>query len=446
MKEKFQFFQAPKEYEGQQVTKDSGVPMGLGLLAKTIKETNPKAFIEIFDGNFESLQKMLEKISEGSVVGVSDWYSNHQNSLKILKQAKMKSKDTITIMGGPNATQLADRLLKNHDYIDYVVMGDGEEAMAKLSCEENPENIPNLYYRDKNGEIKFSFIKDAKLNKIYDFDSFDEKTVKYYVKNNSPAPLSSIRGCPKQPRCKFCSLPTIKLRTMDTKLVWQQIAKLNKKYGVKYFFETGDNFIVGDFPEQLLANRPDEFGHIEFRIYANPKQITEKNVKILKKLNVKRIFIGLESGSNELLNELDKRYKTEDVEKALDLLKDSGIEIQLPFMYGIPGETRRTMEKTYQFAKILIEKYPNISDILSTRILPLIGCEYFRQLAANEKVRAEYPGDLDKDDEIDYKKLNELLIKYMTEVTSEEVEEYIQKTSELIRVKGGQAGSFGIIK
>lgn len=442
---KIQFFQAPKTYESQQVTKDVGVPMGLGLLAEAIKEVNPKAVVEIFDGNVESLKEMLEKISEGSIVGVSDWYSNHANSLDILKQAKIKDKNTTTIMGGPNATHLADRLLKNHDYIDYVIVGDGEESMAKLSSGENPENIPNLYYRDISGEVKFSFKKDAKLDKMYDLDSFDKKTVKRYTENDNPAPLSSIRGCPKTPRCKFCSLPTMKLRTMETNLVWEQIRKLNQKNGIKYFFETGDDFVIGDFPEQLLANRPEELSEVEFRIYASPRQITEKNVEILKKLNVKRIFIGLESGDEGLLKELNKRYTTEDVERSLDLLKNSGIEIQLPFMYGIPGETDETMEKTYQFAKRLIEKYPNITDILSTRLLPLVGCEYFKKLAENEKVKSEYPGDLEKDDEIDYKKLNELLIKHMTTVTSEDVEKYIQKTSELIKSKGGQSGSFGIV-
>lgn len=445
---KVQLFHPPEDkgYSGEaEVKKLRALPIGLEIIAKSIEKENPEAIVEIFDGNIESLENLLEKISAG-IVGVSDWYSKHDNALKILEEAKRKG--SVTVIGGPNAAHSAERILKNHQFVDYVVAGDGEEAMAKLVADEKPEMIPNLYWRTKDGDIQFSFSKQAEMDKKYDLRHLDKETIKIYKKENNPFLLSSIRGCVKAAsgkRCIFCSLREKGVRTMDTNLVWEQIRELNNKYGTNYYFETGDSFFVKDFPEMLLANRPEDLKDIEFRIYASPEQLTEENVEILKKLNVKKVFVGIETADEELLKKLGKHYKKRHIIKAVELLNKADIEMQCPFMYGIPGETQETMEETYQFAKELIEKYPNIKDILSGHLIPLIGTEMFEKIKNNEAIKKEYKGDLEEDDELDYEQLVELQTKYLTQVSKEEINEYINKTRKLIEGRGS-VGAFGVVK
>jgi radical SAM superfamily enzyme YgiQ (UPF0313 family) len=98
---------------------------------------------------------------DGEYIGVQDWYTKHENSLTLLRAAKEKG--ATTLIGGPNANHLAERLLANNDFIDYVVIEDGEDAVRQLISGVPPEIIPNLCYRNESGEPVRNKIVNAKL-------------------------------------------------------------------------------------------------------------------------------------------------------------------------------------------------------------------------------------------------------------------------------------------
>jgi len=232
-----------------------------------------------------------------------------------------------------------------------------------------------------------------------------------------------------------------KLKIMGAKQVWEQIDILNGQYGLDYFFETGDSFIVGRYSELLLESRPEHLKKIKFRIYASPDQITEDNIKILKQLNVQEIFLGVESVDENVLKQAGKKYGRKDIDWALKLTYDQGITVQVPFIYGLPGETEESMELSYQYARQIIEEYSEVK-LLVSRAIPLIGSKLFGDLRADERVKADYQGDLDKDDSFDYGSLIRLQSKYKTDVSYETVLEYIHKTKELVEEKN--TAGFGI--
>jgi radical SAM superfamily enzyme YgiQ (UPF0313 family) len=202
---------------------------------------------------------------------------------------------------------------------------------------------------------------------------------------------------------------------------------------------------VGKYLQLLLKNRPNDLQDTQLRFYASPKNLNEaKNVQLLKDLNVKEIFLGLETVNDELLQILKKDYTREDIIKALELLYEANIDVQIPFMYGIPSESNETLEENYQFAKEVIEKFPNIKKMLSGFIIPLIGTSLFEMVRNHKAIKAEYPGNLDEDDILDYDLLVRLMIKYFTKVSYEQVKDYIHKTADLIADQT-KVGGFGII-
>lgn len=408
-------------------------PIGLAIIAKAVKD----AEVEILDGKDLSIDEIAKELN-GDIIGTTDIYSNHKNALEILRQAK--SKGAVTFIGGPNVTHLAENILRNHEYVDYTAVGDGEVALSMFVSGENKENIPNLVYRG-HGQIIRNKIRNAPLNILFDLEDILNLTLDI----EKAVSISSIRGCikaEKQRRCSFCSMDN-KLNTMHPELVWQQIRILHEKYGAAFFWETGDSFIVGDFPQRLIAARPDDLRHIQFKMYTSPDQLNEVNVKTLGDLNARDIYVGIESVNDLILKRANKSYTISDIEDALYLLEEQGISpIHVPFIYGLPGETQKTAEESFRFAEKLARKHPDMK-IVSSLPIPFPGTQLFNNLRNNQKAREEYPGDLYKDDFFDYKKLIQIQTKYFTSVDYDTLCTYIGRTRQLIS-KEGNVTSFYI--
>ncbi len=408
-------------YTPTQLTDFFSAPTGLCLIASDLNHPT-----KILDGNLLTIDKILEKIN-GDIVGVSDIYSSHENSLKILKKAKEKG--SITVLGGPHVNYLAERILKNNDFVDYVIVGDGEESFPKLVNGESLDKIPNLVYRKDNKIIR-NKREYVRLNHLFDLENLEN--LDYYLKK--PASLSLIRGCikaEKKERCSFCSMDN-KLKLMDPDLAWHQIRILYEKYGIDLFMEAGDTFFVGNYPEKLLNARPNDLEFIiTKKVFARPDEINDKNIEILKALNVEYVFIGIETMNDRLLRIANKGYYVNDIKNAINLARNSGVKLHVPFIYGLSGETRETAERNYEFAKHLVESFSGIKIISSTAV-PLPGSELFQQLMFNPNSIKDYPGDIHNDDVLNYAALVKLQIKYNTQITFEYALEMVEKTKDLI--------------
>lgn len=406
-------------------------PIGLALLAKAVKRIGT-CDVSVLDGNGIPLGDLLQL--QADVVGVSSVYTMHGDGLRILEAAKQKG--AITLMGGPNTSALAERILRNNPFVDYVVVGDGEESLPALLQGEPPPQIPGLVYRDGD-RIMRSPVKPVKLDLLFDL----EETVGPTYKREIPFPTASIRGCIKASqigRCSFCSMEQ-DLRVMAPKLVWEQIDLLSTEYGYSYFSESGDSFIVGNFPLRLLQARPNTLRDIKFKIYAGPEQINKEIVSILANLGVIEVFLGVESIDQEVLQRAGKACSPEQIRKAVSLLDDAGIRMHVPFIYGLPGETKESMQRSFEFAQGLTSC--NGMMFLSSNAIPLAGSELFSMLRSNSHVRQDYPGNLDADDSFDYEKLLELQTHYCTGLDLGLVMEFVQRTRALL--PAGRVGRFG---
>jgi anaerobic magnesium-protoporphyrin IX monomethyl ester cyclase len=420
-------------YSPNQLRDLISVPAQLNLLAATIRE---EVDVEVIDGLSLPLETTLDKIDAGWL-GVNDIFSYHQNAMQIMKTAKENGAKTI--VGGPHVNHIANRILNNHQYVDYAVVGDGEEALPLLIAGEKEENIPNLVYR-KDGEIVANPRKHLRPSIIFDLEDLVDWQA--FDKDNF-FPLAGIKGCVKaaqSKRCSFCAIDN-RLKVMDPELYWQQVDILHSKYGVNKYWEGGDSFVVGNWPEKLLAARPGHLSQIGLKGYVTAKQVTPETVEILKALNFVEVFIGVESANDEILKNVDKGYSFADIERAVELFADWDIDGHFPFLYNLPGETSETAERTYRFAASLAERFPEAKYIASTVVI-LPGTEHFEMMRTNPKVRAEYPGDLDKDDVLDTGILSQLWSKHIVHTNHDEMREFVRKTWAL--AKEGAYSSFYI--
>src|ERR1043165_1177963 len=126
-------------------------PLGLVLLGNVLRNEFPHLGVRILDGNYFSTESIKQILDDGifDFVGLSDWFTNHENCLTIARYAKSTNPVAKVALGGPNAGHLARQILNNNGFIDYVVNNDGEDAIKALVEGKTPSRVPNLYYRSE---------------------------------------------------------------------------------------------------------------------------------------------------------------------------------------------------------------------------------------------------------------------------------------------------------
>jgi radical SAM superfamily enzyme YgiQ (UPF0313 family) len=413
-------------------------PIGLVVLSSYLKrKLNTKTInVEIFDGNVSDIQTIKNKL-KGDYIGFSDWFTNHENSLLLAKAAKQRNPNAIIIFGGPNASNLGKRLLYNHKEIDYVVYGDGEEALLNIIKQSV---LINTWSR--NGEsIVFSEKRTVAIEETVPFDFediYETDVIKYRNHDNelglTPIPISSIRGCMKaitDGPCSYCAIPRFsKVNMMPPDLVWKQIIFLKQKYGVDYFLEAGDNFLNGDFHRKMLSQKPSNI-NVKFRIYTDFESLNYNEIDVLKELGVKEIYIGLENVAHYVVT---KAYRGVDKEKVIDIISylyNKEIDVFLPFLFGLPGESLSSLCENYDFAERLLSTNTSIKRLVFSLAIPLIGTRWFSDLENNQNVVNEYykitGKNLAVDDLIEYEILSLLSIKYFTSVSFMEIYNVLKK-------------------
>mgnify|MGYP003880655725 CR=1 FL=1 len=155
---------------------------------------------------------------------------------------------------------------------------------------------------------------------------------------------------------------------MRARQVWEQVGHLHETHGVSYFFETGDDFMVGSYPKALLARRPTGLSDIRWRIYAYPAGLTEEGVATLSLLNVRTVFMGVESITSQALRRAGRRgYGGGEIEKIVARARAAGLRLITSFIFGLEGETVDSTARNRDFIARLATTYPDVFEAISIR-------------------------------------------------------------------------------
>jgi radical SAM superfamily enzyme YgiQ (UPF0313 family) len=384
--------------------------------------------VRILDGNHHVAPAIRRAIKEfqPDFFGLTDWFSNHKNCIELARYVKSACPETRVAFGGPNAGHLARQILRNHSEVDYVVANDGENAILNLIRGTRTEHIPNLFYRRSPDEIAFTFAQHTDLNSIPMFHCdfvglteslrpYDCRSAGYRPEYLTPFPVSSIRGCIKavtSGRCAYCSIPGDKIQLVSPDRFWRQIIALRERYGIEYFFETGDDFVVGTYPERLLRAKPSGL-RVRFRVYTQPSSVTPATLKTLANLGVSDIFIGTENVDPSILEKSGKPYDTKRIPSMMRLLGDFGIRPHLTFLFGLPGETLQSASLNASYALSIATEYRHlIKRLLFSLAVPIVGSAWYDRLRADPNVTRHYElltgRALASDDTPDYQLLADL--------------------------------------
>ena len=343
-----------------------GFPLGLGYLAAVLKQ---KGFeISIIDACFDStsIEEIIDKIKiyQPDLVGIGSLTHLLKSSIELAKKIKEYNNNIKIAFGGPHATYDYENLLRLK-YIDYIVIGEGEQTFLEL-CEKLRDNEPiedvkGIAFMGSGGTLKKApyrpLIEDLdKLpfpaRELLDFNKY----IKSYGLLEKSVDVMSSRGCTN--RCVFCSSSHLfgKWRTRSPENIIAEIKELVTKYPeIKSINFMDDDFTADKVRVLRLCNLiiSEGLSRYDWVCLARVDQLDEEMVFNMKAAGCKRVHLGIESGSPEILKNINKRISLDEARSAVDLLTKSGIEPYSFFMVGHPGETDETIALTKRFAKEL---------------------------------------------------------------------------------------------
>jgi radical SAM superfamily enzyme YgiQ (UPF0313 family) len=274
--------------------------------------------------------------------------------IKIAEIAKTINKKIITILICWSLTTVPKDVLKEAPNIDfYIVDFFYERPILELIERSNYENIEGIAF-NKDDEVmvrdpnikpyNFNLIGKPDWGLIQDFN-------KYWVQVPSIRPwtfIISVKGCGMN--CSFCTIAKIKPALRDVQMVGDEIEYLYRNRGIRYFsfFDATFNLHTGRAHDicQEIINR-DLKG---LKWYANIRANISKELAIeMKNAGCNGVSIGIESGSQQILDRANKKINIKQAEETIENLKKIGIKQYTSFILGLPGETIESMHETKQF-------------------------------------------------------------------------------------------------
>jgi len=381
--------------------------IGIGYIASYSRARGKK--IEILDiaARGWSLKQAVEYICDSPppLIGISILFQ--EGAAEALAFARMLRKGGVKshiIVGGIYPTFEYQNLLQNHPEIDSVCIGEGVETfyylLESLLKGADISKVEGIALR-KDGSI----VTTPPRAPLMDLDTLPfpaRDVLPFTLKRKTYAPIVSSRGC--YGRCSFCSVSGFftsikaRYRARNPERVADEIESLIEEYGVRRFTFDDANFMGAG---RAGRERAAEFARIvmerglkiEYSIQCRCDNVERELFKLMKESGLVRVYLGVESGSQPQLDRYRKDSSVEENLRALQLLADLGIFVQMGFIMFDPLATVDDISANQQFLADVKAMFPE--DKLgylspTTKLIPLSGSEYMERLKEAGQLKGNY--------------------------------------------------------
>jgi anaerobic magnesium-protoporphyrin IX monomethyl ester cyclase len=362
------------------------VPLGILYITSYLRSRNFD--VEVFDSTFNSREALLRilETEKPAVLGVYANLMTRGSVLQILQAAKQAGWKTVA--GGPEPAVYAEQYLESG--ADVVVIGEGEITMEELlpvlnGCElERLEDIRGIAFRSRDGTVH----RTAPRAQIADIDRQPwpcreavsiEKYLETWRLHHQSGSVSIItaRGCPYD--CKWCSHAVFGKthRRRRPALVVDELEAILNRYNPDMLWLADDVFTIhhgwlAEFAAEMSRRRI----RIPFECISRADRLNAHVADLLADLNCFRVWIGSESGSQRVLDAMERGVTVEEVQTAVDVCKARGIQSGMFLMWGYEGEDLSDIEATVSHVR---KTQPDV--FLTTVAYPIGGTPYFNDVA-----------------------------------------------------------------
>lgn len=312
---------------------------------------------------------------EPDVVGVSIWTAYAASAFHVARISKAINPACPVIVGGPHATVKAGEVLSICPDVDYVVRGEGEITAAELitalaDCRlrradsarsHNPqlEAIEGISSR-AGGTIRHNPARE-RIRNLDDLPLPDRTLLRNEGTYSSEdmGLIMTSRGCPFS--CSFCVTETRQVRYRSIEHILAEIKHVKATYGTTQFSLKDDSFTVNKKRVAEFCDALVRAGlHIGWECNTRVDLVNEEMLRRMKRAGCNSIKVGIESGSEEELERMNKGITLDQARQAATLFRKTGLHWTGYFLMGTPGETSEDIYKTLDF---MYEVRPDFASI-----------------------------------------------------------------------------------
>jgi len=346
-------------------------PLGMSIVASALTNAGYSVRQTDFLQNDKSLERLEKKVKDvnPNIIGVSVRNIDNVNLINeqryidivtdIVSMIKCNS-SAIIVLGGSGFSIMPEAILKKTG-ADYGIVGEGEQLIIEFA-----KNVQkNIFPKDKCIRSKTALSGQEIPSALY-----DSELMKYYLQSGNVASVQTKRGCPY--KCVYCSYPILegsKIRARNPKSVVDDIQKLNKQYGAKLIFFTDSVFndSRGEYLK-VMREMKDRNLSVPWTAFFTPKGLTDEIVDLMKSVGLRSAELGSDASTDVTLKRVGKAFSVKDIIKSNDLFVKHGIAVAHYYMFGCPGETKKTVLEGIKNIKNLKNSVSFI--FMGIRILP----------------------------------------------------------------------------
>ncbi len=359
----------PQNAELKTLLELHGPPMASMYLAgyARAKGYTPK----ILDLDMENMTKdqVVSYVSSISprVIGMTAFTSTVNVAYRLLDAIKRAVPNALTIIGGPHVTFLPDEAL-SQEGVDAAALGEGEETLADVigayESGKGLDEVRGIAYK-REGKMKLNPPRPMieNLDQVpfpaRDLVSYE----RYRWQGVLEAPIMTTRGCTF--RCQYCSSSEMmgrRYRTRSVQNVIEEIKEVQEKYHVRDIEFIDDTFTLNmKRASQVMKAIVEEKLDIRLSLSSRVNTINEDLMRDLKNGGTTNMYFGVESGSQRVLDLMQKGIKLEQATAAVNLAKKYSVGVLCSYIIGFPGETPEEMDQTIKFSVKLNSDYAQFS-------------------------------------------------------------------------------------
>lgn len=364
---------------------------------------------EVFDTTFTKRKNFYSYLIDArpDVIGLYVNLMTKVNIIQIIAFIKANLPDTVIVLGGPDVRFNAESYLNSG--ADFIVVGEGEVTtlalMRKLQSRTRDfENVEGIAFK-----VGGTMTMTAERNKLKDIDElpFPARnridftpylTTWRTAHGKSAMSISTMRGCPYT--CKWCSRAVYGLsyRRRSPKVVVDEIMSIKEQYNPDTLWFVDDVFTIShkwlkEFRDDLIARSIT----VAYECITRADRMNEEVVQLLKETGCIRVWIGAESGSQKVIDLMERRVQVAQVREMIQLTKKYEIEAGTFIMLGYPGETEDDIRETIHHLKVSDPDHFTI-----TIAYPIKGTELYIETEREQLVTP--PWETSTDRSIDFKR------------------------------------------
>jgi len=339
-------------------------PLGLGYLSSILKQSGIQTVI--IDALMLGLseEELITAIKEENPDAVAITCLTAFNGEVVSLSRSLKALSMRVIIGGVHPTFLPFRTLSDSG-CDFVICGEGEIPLSRLIKNNfNPKGIKGVYHQGnlKSENQKTEFAEIVENIDDLPFPDWEQMDPRKYAKaphgllvRHFPiGVVIATRGCPYE--CTFCSSPNFckrHIRFRSPENIVNEIEYLVKTYKIKEIHFEDDNLTLKrDHTERLCRLIIERSLKISWACPNGIRadKVDKELIKLMKRSGCYYFSFGVESASLEILKNIKKKISLDVIEKSINIANREGISTQGFFVFGLPGETKETIEQTIEFA------------------------------------------------------------------------------------------------